>query len=139
MVVSQLTIAFQITDLVLTFVKESKSNKCKHRLAWQIIKNLADKYELKDEVSNVGLKRDLIKVNIQDNDGPKELLSQLTTIERIYASNSYEISKEDLMAVALEVAPEHAVIFAKELRDRGIVVTSDSSPHGLGTVNMKPG
>ena len=117
--VAQLTMAFQTTDL-LTFVKESKSKEWQHGLAWKIIKNLADEYEPKDEVSKVELKRDLNNVTMQEDDDPKELFSQLTTIERKYASSSYEIPKEDLMAVALEAAPEkYAVILAKELRDKG--------------------
>ena len=123
--VAQLTMAFQTAGL-LDKVNQAKTTDRSDGLATSIVARLKRDYQPIDRISRVKMRRKLNVVRMKNDDDPKVIFEQISTIRNHYAGSGVVVKDEDLMASVMEKAPEkYASVLAVEERVKGDTLTLD--------------
>ena len=102
---ANLTMAFE-TENLFGMVYKSMSKDFPAGLAHLVVKELFNKYNPKDVVSRVELRRMLAGVSMKETQDPTTLFEQVSAIRNRFDTASNQINKEELIAVVIERAPE---------------------------------
>ena len=92
-------------------------------LACNVIKQLFEKYELKDTVSLIDMNRLKQKIGLTNTQGnPQELFEQMAAIKNQFKT---EIPEAEKVAMAIEKLPaEYPSVLTAEMRKEGVGITS---------------
>ena len=121
--VTQLTIVFQTAGL-LDNVNQAKTTDWPDGLASSIVTRLKRDYKPIDRMARVGMRRNMNEISMKNDDDPKVIFEQISTIRNHYAGSGVVVEEEDLMASEMEKAPErYTSVLAVEERVRGNTLT----------------
>jgi len=121
--VAQLTMAFHTAGL-FDKVNQAKTTDWSDGLTTSIVTRLKGDYQPIDRISRIKMRRKMNKVSMKNDDDPKVIFDQISTIRNHYAGSGVVIEDEDLMASVMEKAPtQYASGLAVEVRVRGNALT----------------
>jgi hypothetical protein len=93
-------------------------------LAHLVVVAMLNRYMPQDTVTRVELRQMLNKVSMKQNDDPRVIFEQISTIENRYTTGTQRIEKEDLIAVVLDAAnKDYQAVLTCEQRVKGVSVT----------------
>ena len=112
MAVTAFTMAFpnnEYQQYCMDMVLDSKTTEWPSRQAWTIISELQEEYALTNLMRDAEQQRELESIQMKRNVNPKELFSQITTIENKYRGrNSALIEKNKLNNIILRAPDKYA-------------------------------
>jgi hypothetical protein len=118
-----LTMALQ-TEGLIALINSTKDTAWPTGVAWKAIKKLKEKYQPKDFVSKVELRRKLNAVYMKDNENPSVLFEKIASIKNAFAMNGHNIQEDELLATVMEKAPKsYSGILATETRIQANALT----------------
>ena len=121
--VAQLTMAFQTAGLI-DKVNQAKIMDWPDGLATSIVTRLKRDFQPIDRISRVEMRRKMNEVSMKNDDDPKVIFEQISTIRNHYAGSGVVVEDEDLMASVMEKAPaQYASVLAVEERVKGNSLT----------------
>jgi hypothetical protein len=121
--VANLTIAFT-AEGTMALACESVSPEWPSGLAHLIVKAMFSKCQPQDTVNRVELRGRLNKVSIKKGQDPELIFEQISAIKNQYNTSTSTVSKEDLIAVIIDAAPqEHQAVLTNEQLRLGTGVT----------------
>ena len=122
--VAQLTLA--LCDSLLSIIAKSETTEWPGGVAYKIMEALDDKYNPKDLISRVEMRRRLNRVKMSRKEDPDTLFLQLASIESEFSNKTLKIEQDDLVAVVIEKSPvEYAQAIAAEKRVKQNQLTVD--------------
>ena len=115
--------AFQKAGL-LDKVNQAKTIDWPDGLATSMVTRLKRDYQSIDRISRVEMRIKMHKVSMKNDDDPKVIFEQISTIRNHYAGSGVVVEDKDLMVSVMEKAPErYASVIAVEEIVRGNALT----------------
>ena len=102
--VAQLTMAFQTAGL-LDKVNQAKTTDWPDGLATSIVTRLKRDYQPIDRISRIEMRRKMNEVSMKNDDDPKVIFEQISTIRNHYVCSGVVVEDEYLMASVMEKDP----------------------------------
>ena len=121
--VAQLTMSFQTAGL-FDKVNQVKTTDWPDGLATSIVTRLKQDYQPIDRISRIEMRRKMNEVSMMNDDDPKVIFKQISTIRNHYAGLCIVVEDEDLMTSVMEKAlAQYASVLVVEERVRGNALT----------------
>jgi len=92
------------TDVMLSLVMEAETDEWLEDLACEVVKQLNDKFRLRDMMSLVNEKMALNDISMKKNQDSKSLFEQIKAVETRFNTKTRKISEADKIAIVLSKA-----------------------------------
>ena len=100
--------------------------ECPRGLAQLLVQDLIKEHQLKDRISKVEAKVNLLDIKMKSGGDPKETFEQISKVENECNDETSSLDKDDLIAVVLHATDENCTsVLTSEMRQKVDDVTLD--------------